>query len=142
MFLRGDDNVRSTCEHIFTSRRSVHSLFCVKITSTHGRRFVLINCLSNAFVVSACRMSSLTASLCLAFVLLLRLGGVPGPPFSSPVLCQVWKLDAFLLDSFQELFSRALSADPDLAYFVVEVSLRDRQFCQLVGSLFSSTWKF
>ena len=42
-------------------------------------------------------MSSLTASLCLAFVLLLRLGGVPGPLFSSPVLYQVWKLDVFLL---------------------------------------------
>jgi len=72
-------------------------------------------------------MSSLTASLFLAFVLLLRLGGVPGPLFSSPVLCQVWKLDGFLLDSFQELFSRALSADPDLA-FVLEVSLRDCSF--------------
>lgn len=72
-------------------------------------------------------MSSLTTSLFLAFVLLLRLGGVPGPLFSSPVLCQVWKLDGFLLDSFQELFSRALSADPGLA-FVLEVSLRDRSF--------------
>ena len=33
---------------------------------------------------------------------------------------EVWNLDVFLLDSFQELFFRALSTDPDL--------LRDRSF--------------